>query len=322
MANGETTRDLIQSVLRSIGELTDGTSPYHADALEYLDEFHKAFHSGATLFDLDFGGEWTWAKERDPQVLILEPAYETGTIDLVQNSASATLSTPPSSSLQDWFLKVEGRAELYRLSSHLTPFAAATLDSVFTGSSGTYNFTIFKVDYDLDQVANQKILRLISPFQVYSDQEELENEPGNVDMMEFAAYKKKWPLKYVRSGIPTACTEIRDDDGAKRVRFNRYPTELTRVEYELIQVPNDLQDSDDSIPRLPREARNTIEYAATFKMMLDADDDRAEKYLQMAQTALAAARAADRRENQSGSTRRGRLIARADLDAVPKRTFW
>ena len=311
MANGESTEDLINSVLRNCGENVDSDSPYRDTALEYLDRFHKAFHSGSTLFDINFGDVWTWAKEKHPNVLILKPAYRTGAISLTNGSPSGTFDTPPSEDLSGWFIKVDGRPEVFRIISNDSPFADFTIDSDYTDETGaSLGFTAFKLDYDLDQVSSQKILRLIAPMAIYRSSDD--SGSGFIHGLEFPAFRKKYPPRYVAEGYPAEFTEIKDVDGLKTVRFSSFPTVSTRVEYDLVAVPNALSDDPTSIPALPLEARNAIEYAATYKLMLDKDDDRADKYLALCQASLKALGASDRREHSDQSSRRGELTPRPE----------
>lgn len=310
MAIGSTTADIVKAILRNCGELDNQDSPFHLTALDYLNKFNTAFHSGSVMFDLDFGGVWSWAKEQNPGVLVLVPPYKTGSITLVKGSNAGVFTTPPSESYVGWFIKVDNRPEVFRIKNHATPFADFELDSIYTDESGTLGFTCFKTDYDLVPNVGQKILRLVTPFSVYRSQ--CEDDSGHIYGMEFLAYKKKYPIKHVMQGIPTRLSEIRDVDGLKTIRFNKYPDTETRVEYEFVQYPNPLTDSDESIPSLPLEGRNAIEYAATYKLMLDKDDDRAEKYLQLAQASLASIRSADRKEAGNMSGNRGRLIPRPE----------
>lgn len=318
----ETASDLIAAVLKNCGERVDGSSPYHADALDYVNQFHVAFHEGSSLFDLNFGKAWTWAKEPNPQVLNLRPADVTGTCTVTQGSANAAFNTARAESYADWMIQFGDRPETYRIAEHADPFGAMVLDAEYVGDDDAdVTFRAFKIDYALDQVEGQKIIRLVAPMLVYADQEDPEADSGLIDGMEESTFKQKWPLKWIREGVPTKFCEVEDNDGAKVVRFNRYPQELTRVEYELVQKPNELQDSDSSVARLPLMGRRAIEYGATFKLMLDTDDDRAQKYLDMAQAQLIALETADRKERAQTSTKRGMLVPRPDLDRPIRRFF-
>lgn len=324
MANGESTADLLINIMRNIGEIGDGTSPYHETALDYLNQFHRAFHAGSCLFDIDFGQVWTWAKEEHPNVILLQPAYETGVVSLTNGSASGTFGTPPSESYAGRMLRVIGRPDVFRIVTHSTPFASFTLDSTYTDDTGaSLAFECFKVDYTLDQVEAQKIMRLIAPMTIYRGQqgEDFAENSGFVYGLDFLAFRKKYPPKYMKAGVPTHFCETKDTDGVKKVRFNRYPSEVTRVEYEYVQRPNALDDDENSLPNLPLEGRNAIEYAATYKLMLDKEDDRADRYLGLAQASLRALVASKKHEGAHTGGARGQLIPRPE-QVTPQRALF
>ncbi len=313
MANGATASDILKAILRNCGELTDGTSPYHLDALEYLNVFHIAFHAGSTMFDIDFGQVWTWAKEQDPGVLVLQPKFSTDTVSLTKGSSSGTFLTAPSGSLVGWFLRINNRSEVFRIKNHSSPFLDFELDSEYTDETGAaLSFECYKSDYDLVPNAGQKILRLISPFLTYKDTGLDSSGTGEIHGLDFPVFRKRFHHKYIKQGIPNLFSEIKDTDGLKRIRFNRYPESITRVEYEFVQIPNPLTDSDENVPNLPLEGRNAIEYAATYKLMLDKEDDRADKYLTMCQASLKSITAADRKESANNNERRGQLVPRPE----------
>lgn len=134
-------------VLKKCGELTDGTSPYDADAVTYLNELHQSVIAGGNIFGFDVAEPWIWAQSKRPVVLNLTPAV-TGSATLTQSSRSGTFSSAPTISLAGRFFKVEGRSDYYKILAHTAASTAFTLDQPYLADSGTLNYRAIKLDYD------------------------------------------------------------------------------------------------------------------------------------------------------------------------------
>jgi len=321
MANLRTTPDLIAAVLRNCGELTDGTSDKADDALEYLDMFHRAFHAGGNELNMDFSDVWTWAKAQYPGVLILNPPYKTGGVTLTLGSPNGTFSTPPSGSLAGWYLRIPGRAEAFRIKTHITPFAAFVLDSEYTDKSvAAGEFVAFQTDYNLVPASSDLIIRLVMPM-LLARGESTQGSP-EVHGIELSRFQREFPLSGTPEGTPTHFCQLYETDGLITVRMNAFPTEKMRVEYEYVPIPTALENLVGSIPRLPHIARPIMVNAATAKIMLDKQDDRADAYAKWAIAGLGALRLQTRRSNAaSGGENRGRLVERKSSDFTSRRRF-
>lgn len=150
MANFRSTSDIVDRVLRKIGETTNGTSPYETDALETLNEVHQTIISGGTLFDQEVDEPWTWARSQHPMTLTLEPAYETGNINIGNGLETITFSSAPTNSLQGWHLKVDGHSEWYVIKKHVGGQTEAKLSHKYLGSSSSAaSYKAVKLDYEL-----------------------------------------------------------------------------------------------------------------------------------------------------------------------------
>ena len=86
MAQFRTTADLLDSILRRSGEVTDGTSDLESDALEYLNRIHHTVIAGGNEFDVEVDEPWVWARAKRPMILELQPAFDTDTVSLTQGS--------------------------------------------------------------------------------------------------------------------------------------------------------------------------------------------------------------------------------------------
>lgn len=148
MSYQRSTRELKIEVLQRCGELTDGTSPYDAIAVSYLNKAQQSLFSGGNVFGFDVGEPWVWAQSKRPILLALTPAYK-GAATIVQGSAAGTFSVAPTISLQGRFFRVESREDIYRIATHSANSSNFTLDQPYLANSGTYNFMAFKLDYEL-----------------------------------------------------------------------------------------------------------------------------------------------------------------------------
>ncbi len=157
MSNFRTTSDLLDGVLRRCGEMTaaQGTSPRLTSALVYLNQLHQTIISGGNELNIDVDENWTWAKQRRPLVISLNPSITAGTVAFTQGSASGTFSAAPtvngsSASLSDWQIRVQGTSEIYTITSHTAGATAFQIDSAFPQTTVTAaNYSAFQLDYDL-----------------------------------------------------------------------------------------------------------------------------------------------------------------------------
>jgi len=142
---------------------------------------------------------------------------------------------------------------------------------------------------------------------------------GTVNYMDPVAFDKNYPLVETRAGSPEYFTIIREkNNGTLSVRFNRYPIATTnsqqmRIEFEHIATPKDLQNNTASIPLIPRKFIRILEYGASFYLLKDKSDAKANDYLQIAQQTLASMVKVNRKELEKAGKNFGYVIARPDL---------
>jgi len=158
----KSTNEIKKEVLTICGELTDGTSPFDSEVLKYLNNVHQGLIAGNNLFDISCMEPWVWAQAKSPITLKLTPAIS-GTVSLVNGSSSGTLSASPSANLEGRYVFFDGVLDAYRISYHSGVSTTISLDYVFLGDTGSFNFTAFKYDYDvLDDVIAVDNKNLIS----------------------------------------------------------------------------------------------------------------------------------------------------------------
>lgn len=235
MAQYESFKDLKLEALQRAGELDDGNSDYDSDAEQFINQLYRAIYAGANEFDVTLGEVWDWAKAKTPGLLKLIAPFETGSISLTLDSVSGTLSSAPAAglgSMVGWFLKIEGRSTLYRIVSHTAGGTAITLDQAYLEDTGTaLSFKLIKLDYELTGVS-----RLAEPLKTHKLT--VDEDPfGEITFVDKAEFDRMFPMLSLQSGIPSKFTIVRQVEDTLTIRFNRYPSESTRIEYEYLPKP-------------------------------------------------------------------------------------
>lgn len=147
MSHQKSTRELKIEVLEICGELTDGTSPFDALAVSYLNKVYRGLIAGNNLFDISCDEPWVWAQSKYPIILTLKAAV-TGSAAMVNASTSGVFSSAPSISLEGRYIKFEGQADIYRITQHTAASTAFQIDQGFLGGSGSLNYSANQYDYD------------------------------------------------------------------------------------------------------------------------------------------------------------------------------
>jgi len=143
------TADIKIEVLDKAGEPVNGNSAYESLVMTYINKAHQAIVGGGSIFSLKVDEAWTWAKHRYPIILELQPAYATGSVTVTNNGRSVIFSHIPPQSFYGWYLKLDGDRTVYKITEHLAMSLTGSIDSGFLGATGTYNFRLFKLDYEI-----------------------------------------------------------------------------------------------------------------------------------------------------------------------------
>lgn len=312
MANLTTTADIKTAVLQHAGELTDGTSPYDALVVTYINRIYGELVCGGSTFVPELSEPWPWARAASPGILALVPAYETGSLTLTNASTSGTFSDAPAASLGSFagrFVQMQSRADVYRISAHTAGSASITLDQAYQDATVTSAFTAAKLDYTL----TSGIARLVEPFRVFQQQTAEGNQAGKIASMSSDELHRAFPLYRLENGVPTYFAIVSESSsGVYTVRFNKVPTANVRVEYEYVPYPTDLTSSPDTTPIVPREHRVTLVYGATYWLMVDKLDSRADAYFRLTQQKIQGMLLNRRREYDDSSDSFGKLVPRQD----------
>lgn len=270
-----TGQDLVNSVLFDSGESqSSGASAFRARALDYINRAYKTLCAGASEFLPERVEDWWWL--RDKATLTLFPVYDTGTITVTQNSASVNLSDAPTFSVMGRMLRVEGHPEIFQVSAHTAAANLATLDSVYTGPSGSFAFKLMRVYYDLDVAVNA----LIAPMIGYRGNAEINGvSPEGMD--------RHFPLPELEPGVPTMFAL----EDSQTVRFNkggRIDGQRMRIDYRYRPVISDITDSSGSIPLVPAEYRHLLSDMAAAFVLRAKNDNRDQSFALSARNGLAA----------------------------------
>lgn len=157
MAQFRSTADIVDSVLKRAGEVTNGNSAYdsNGDVLDFLNRVHFSIVAGGTIplgkdVTVQIDETWPWARAKKSLILELQPEITTGSITLTQGSEAGTFSSGPTPSVAGWYLRIDGSEGLYRIASHTAGATAFELDAAWPDSSVSGgSFSVFKLDYDL-----------------------------------------------------------------------------------------------------------------------------------------------------------------------------
>lgn len=114
----------------------------------YLNKVYQNLLSGGNLFDPDTNESWIWAQAKRPILFSLMPTV-TGTATMTEDSTAGTFGSAPSISLEGRILMLANQADVYKIATHTAGATAFTIDQPYILSSGSYNYTAAKLDYDM-----------------------------------------------------------------------------------------------------------------------------------------------------------------------------
>ena len=275
MANLTSTQDIINDALIRSNEPTTSDGDYYDQALVYLNRAYRSLYMGGTEFLPEANETWWWMKAQGS--LILNPSIKAGTVTVTKNSTSVTFSSTPSTSVADYFFKVDGHSDVFRISSY-TASDGAVLDTVYTGDTSTgANYRCMDLEYSLAT----DIIKMISPMRGYG------SSNNRIEMMSESEMQSQWPLETTQSGVPDAFAMVTETT----VRFNRFGSDtgdLRRVDYDYIARPADLTNSATEVIALPLQYRHILSDMVAMFILTDKDDEKAVPIAAMAKAGIKA----------------------------------
>lgn len=291
------TRDLKEDVLYRASEPLGGASDWETKAVEYLNRVYRALCTGASEFLPEYVDDWWWMREDG--ILLFDPAYVTGTVSVVQGSASISFSNPPAQSMAGRRLRVDHEPDVPIIASHTGGAGGATLDAVWTGNTiPTGIFKAMKVEYDLAAA----VQALMSPIVIFGHPNQIVGvSPERLDNI--------YPLSGLDTGIPKAFSL----ENTQRVRFSHGGSQAGyqyRLEYRYRPTVADLTDSVMSIPLVPLEYRHVLADMALTYVLIDKNDDRSNAVALGARTGLGGMLKDNRRRNVKIDVTAGHIATR------------
>jgi hypothetical protein len=333
MANGYTSQDLVKQTLQRAGEVTDGTSQYHDLALIYLNKVYQGILAGESEFAPDIGEGWIWARAQNPINLVIQPVYVQGTVAINQGATTGMFASsgPPAISYQNAYLHVEPNASFYQITQHQANQSVFTIECPFIeGSTTGSSYEVLPLVYDLVPLASASILRLVEPFRVYDfqtpnpymgDQEGM----GKIFGLDLNRFRRDYPLAITTYGTPTRFANLRRGDNTWQIVFERCPG-LTappiKCDIDYIPIYDDLTDSTESVPLLPKQARTLLADGAAYYLLLDKEDSKAQQFFQKCKAGIETMWRAQNRMVWQSAKERGRLVARQDLVKAKWLYYW
>ena len=316
MANSQNSRDLIKGALALVGELTDGTSQYHSLAESFLNDVYLSILSGSNEFDEDVGEPWVWARNSTPRTISLQPAFEDGSVSLAQGSASGTFSSAPSSALGSFakrWLKVNDRPTYYQIKTHTAGATSFILDKAYIEDTGSaLSFKAIPLAFDL----GSGILRLVEPCRIYADQRGYYSDPsenGKVYGCALNELRRQYPIQTMQPGVPNRFATQRRNDDEWWVEFNTYVTTETKLDFDCIEIPAGLIDSEDSIPLIPREFRSVLKYGTAHFLAIKKEEEEKAQYLfNLTRAKLKAMKKNENKETTVSGKDKGKLHPRQE----------
>ena len=264
--------DIISYALSQNNEPTDGTGDYAATSWIYLNRSLRSLAMGGGEFNPATNEAWWWLKSEGS--LILNAQADSGTVNVTNNSNSITFSTTPSGSLAGYFFKVEGHNDVFRITAHTTGTVSATLDTVYTGSTASESeYVAFDTEYTLAT----DCIKLIGPMQSYSDYD------SDIELESLNTMQRDFPLHRIRSGRPEKVAPVSETT----VRFNRFATEMVRVDYDYISMPTVMTSTaSDQEPEVPLQYRHILGDMTAMFIAQDKDDAKAAAFAAQAKAGI------------------------------------
>lgn len=313
MANYTFSADLITDILFRAGEPTNGSSDFNTVALVYLNRAYQALWMGGTEVEPAINENWWWLLKEGS---ILTNANITGTAQVTNGSAAITLSSAPAVSVAGRHFVVTGHPETYVILAHAAGTTAATLDSVYLGTTDTVApHTIFQLDYALAS----DVLRLATPMRL--TQPNLSgtsySRPGRnfqVHGLSNRELEETSPIATITTGIPRFFAQMTE----QKVRFDQRTTGRVRVDYTYLQRPADLTNSASEEPLVPRQYRRLLSDIALIWLLIDKNDDRATALSQVAKAGVRAMALENRMRLQVYGSKLDGLAPIAQIQNAPQ----
>jgi len=272
---------------------------------------------------------WNWAVVQYPNILTLLPTYNspnvtlpmTGGVNVTNGSKSISFVAPfPAINLTGYRLNLIGFETFFRITNHQVSGGTATIDCAFPFPTNTnMPFQAICIDYMLSNPPNG-ILRLTNSWVCYHAQDLQGDEEFKINFIDENQMNRDYPLRRIIAGMPNFfCITKKDPVGNYFITIEKAPYYPAKVEYKFIPIPDPLVDSTTNFPIIPVEHRDVLDFAASYYLCQDKNDDRSQMYFQLTQQKLKAMQKAEEKQKTQTSKTRGHLFPRGDLYQRGKR---
>lgn len=302
------TSDLKAYVLDEGDEPTDGSSDYDQNVITWLDSGYKGIWSGTFELAPEVHYPWWWLWSPMPGVITLNPNINNDVVTITQQTNAGVLGLVPQDvsgnniSIQGWYIKILGSLDVFRVSVHQAGSTNITLDSIFTGPTGTVQYNAFQLEYALPS----NLLYIVSPMRAYQTGRE------QVEIVSKHALETLFPLTQITFGIPNMAALIAE----QILRFSHYVgsgqtvTPFVRVDFDYLVIPPDLTGAANEQPLLPAHYRRILTDYALYRLYKAKNDDRAEDAGSRAKSGVQAMMKEHMNRINRGSNSFGRIYPR------------
>jgi len=294
------TRELKEDVLFRGSEPLTG-SKFDSEVLKYLNRCYRTLCTGASEFLPEYVEDWWWL--RGSAAMNLDPIYNTGTVDVVNNSDSIVFNPAPADSMTGRRLVIPGDVapDIPIILGHSGGSVNATLDKPWTGDTvAGSTFQLMKLIYNLDTAVQV----LSSPMVGHRQVERITGlSPERMDEL--------YPMARLSDGFPQAFAL----ESETQVRFSHGGSnegQYIRVEYRYRPKVVDLADNAMSIPLVPSQWMHLLSDMALTYLLIDKNDDRSNAVALAARTGLGAMLKENRRRLAKVDALAGRIVTRPD----------
>lgn len=274
MGSFSNTREIKEDVLfRASESLTN--SDWNSKVMDYLNRVYRALCAGASEFLPEYVDDWWWMRKQG--VLIVQPAYTTGTAILAHGSTAAQIVPGPTVDLTGYRIRFLAQSvnDVFIIQSHVPGNQSITLDSPYPGPAVEVPLQAMLVDYQLPPVVQV----LASPMVVHAYGDRIYGvSPERMDEL--------YPIPRLVPGLPQAFAL----ETETKVRFShggRNDGQTLRIEYRYRPMVADLVDAISSIPLVPAQWMHVLSDMALVYILLDKNDDRSNAAALGARTVLA-----------------------------------
>ena len=312
MANLTSAQDIIEDVLKRAGQNTTTADPFYTRAVELVNRSRHDLIKGISPLNPKEQVNFKWAIRHPADNFIIQPKETTASsVSVTQSSSSVTFSSSITTDVAGWYLIMDGEKDVYRIATHGGSTDAATLDSVYTGTTNTTaSFKLVKLEYEL---GSNDIVRLISPLTIFRTNLN-DNPEYKVYGIGEEEFDRNYPLATVSQGTPEYYKVVKILDNNWTIMLNRYSdTELIKAHYRIIPLYDDIDaNSSNSSIIVPREFRYVIADWALSLLQVDKSDNKAGDSLAKAQAGYEAMVKSDKLTGKDLSPNYGQFVSRED----------